>query len=228
MPVIDFTEIPQANVGGGSQDTFELFARDFLAASGYSIEEDPSRGTDRGKDLLVSETLTGIVQPKKRRWVVSCKHYAHSSGAVGDGDESDIVGRVRKFKADGFMAFYSTIPSSSLMQTLTGHKGEIDIEDWDREKIEGRLITDPKLQTVFERYFPASYREWRQRQLKDKLVSQVLKGKEQEKIELTLEDGAILLEGIERIQMTANEWNNIFPTWPTLLPTGKPLGFVQK
>ena len=65
MPVIDFTEIPQANVGGGSQDTFELFARDFLAASGYSIEEDPSRGTDRGKDLLVSETLTGIVQPKK-------------------------------------------------------------------------------------------------------------------------------------------------------------------
>ncbi len=30
MPVLDFTEIPEAHLATGRQDTFELFARDFL------------------------------------------------------------------------------------------------------------------------------------------------------------------------------------------------------
>jgi hypothetical protein len=222
MPAIDFTEIPPANSRDGSQDTFELFARDFLAALGFNIEEGPSRGADRGKDLLVCETLSGVVQPKNRRWVVSCKHNAHSGKAVGDGDENDIVGRVRKFKADGFMAFYSTIPSSALTQTLTGHKDEIDADVWDREKIEEHLVSRPELETVFRRYFPKSSREWRKRQLTDELMRQVSKGKGQETIELTLEEGALLLEEIGKWQMTANEWNNIFPAWPNLPPSGKP------
>lgn len=28
--VLDFKEIPQANIASGEQDTFELFARDFI------------------------------------------------------------------------------------------------------------------------------------------------------------------------------------------------------
>jgi hypothetical protein len=30
MPQLDFKEIPQANLASGEQDTFELFAREFL------------------------------------------------------------------------------------------------------------------------------------------------------------------------------------------------------
>ena len=30
MPCIDFREIPEAHVASGNQDSFELFARDFL------------------------------------------------------------------------------------------------------------------------------------------------------------------------------------------------------
>ena len=58
--ILDFKEIPQANKGGGLQDTFELFARDFLAYLGYRIVEDPDRGADGKRDLIVEEVVEGI------------------------------------------------------------------------------------------------------------------------------------------------------------------------
>jgi hypothetical protein len=59
------------------------------------------------------------------------------------------------------MAFYSTIPSSGLMRTLKSHDRQVSVQIWDREKIEGRLVSDRRLQSVFERYFPQSYQAWR-------------------------------------------------------------------
>lgn len=58
--LIDFKEIPQANIGGGLQDTFELFARDFLELLDYHIIQNPGRGADRKKDLIVSEERKGV------------------------------------------------------------------------------------------------------------------------------------------------------------------------
>jgi hypothetical protein len=161
MPIIDFREVPEANTGKGDQDTFELLARDFFQALGFEIGESPSRGADGGKDLIIFESLVGSVSATKRRWVVSCKHNARSGKAVGDRDEIDVLGRVRKFKADGFMGFYSTLPSNGLMQTLRSHESEIAIHLWDRERIESELVSDKRLQMVFKRYFPDSYDEWR-------------------------------------------------------------------
>ena len=86
--LLDFREIPQANVGGGLQDTFELFTRDFLAYLGYRIVQDPDRGADGKKDLIVDEIIKGITSEYTIRWLVSCKHYAHSGAAVKDSDES--------------------------------------------------------------------------------------------------------------------------------------------
>lgn len=102
-----------------------------------------------------------MIRDDKRKWVVSCKHYAHSGNSIGDKDEIDVMGRVRKFKASGFMAFYSTLPSSGLAQTFNAHKDQAPIEVWDNEKIENLLITDPRLQIIFERFFPKSYKAWR-------------------------------------------------------------------
>ena len=48
MSAIDFKEMPEAHLGGGLQDTFELFARDFLSYLRYTVAEDPSRGADGG------------------------------------------------------------------------------------------------------------------------------------------------------------------------------------
>jgi hypothetical protein len=161
MPIIDFTEIPIANTGKGDQDIFELFARDYFDALGFGIEQGPSRGPDGGKDLIVTESLFGTVSSSVKRWIVSCKHFIHSKKSVGDKDETDILGRVRKYKAQGFMAFYSTIPSSGLMRTMESHKDEIEIQVWDRERIESDLLTKPRLHIVFERYFPKSFQSWK-------------------------------------------------------------------
>lgn len=155
-PVIDFKEIPPANIGDGYQDTFEMFARDFLRALGYHIEEGPGRGADRGKDLLVLESLSGVLSNASRRWLVSCKHFAHSGKAVG-AQETDIYDRVRQFECRGFMAFYSTLPTSTLNEKLSSvaSKG-IDIEVLDRTTIEHLLLSDERLQDVMARYFPRS------------------------------------------------------------------------
>jgi len=41
MPILDFLEIPRADVASGEQDCFELFARDFLSVFGYTIVSGP-------------------------------------------------------------------------------------------------------------------------------------------------------------------------------------------
>ncbi len=50
--MIDWREIADS-------DTWESFARDFLAELGFVIEVGPGRGPDAGRDLLVSEQLNG-------------------------------------------------------------------------------------------------------------------------------------------------------------------------
>ena len=51
--MIDFKEIP------ADGEVWEMFARDFLAETGFQIETPPDRGADGGKDLLVTERLVG-------------------------------------------------------------------------------------------------------------------------------------------------------------------------
>lgn len=82
MPVLDFKEIAQANLPTGKQDSFELFARDFLKAMGLEILEGPSRGADDGMDLIAIETQEGPLGKINTKWLVSCKHYAHSGKSV--------------------------------------------------------------------------------------------------------------------------------------------------
>lgn len=165
MSKINFKEIPQANTGEGNQDTFELLARDFLFVLGYKIEEGPSRGPDGGKDLIVLEPMSGILSSTNRKWLVSCKHFAHSGKSVGTNDEVDIIVRVEKSSCDGFMAFYSTIPSSTLQDTLTKLKDRMAIEVLDGAKIEHFLVNDQNLEKVAARYFPVSYRNERKREV---------------------------------------------------------------
>ncbi len=157
---LDFTEIPIANSGDGDQDTFEMFARDFLLVLGYEIEEGPSRGADGGKDLVVLEPLSGILSSNtNKRWVVSCKHYAHSGKSVGTNDEINIIDRIEKFKADGFMAFYSTIPSSRLNDNFNSFKSRMLIEVLDGARIKQLLTSNAGLELVIAQYFGQSYKE---------------------------------------------------------------------
>ena len=158
MALIDFTEIPQGNLGGGKQDTFELFAREFLHMYGFKIIDGPDRGPDGGRDIIVEETRVGSIGETKIRWLVSCKHYAHRGKSVFDDDEVDIPGRVEQFSCAGFIGFYSTVMSSSLNNKINSFRSRFEIEIFDNEKIERALIENKKMESIVKRFFPNSYK----------------------------------------------------------------------
>ncbi len=156
--ILDFKEIPQANRGSGLQDTFELFTRDFLQYLGYRIVADPDRGADGKKDLIVDEVIPGITSEYTIRWLVSCKHFAHSGNSVKDTDEPNITERLNQHGCQGFMGVYSTLQSTSLSGILSGVRNKAI---YDHEKIEGLLLRDNEGQHLASRYFPKSFASFR-------------------------------------------------------------------
>jgi hypothetical protein len=162
MPILDFCEIPEAHKNSGKQDSFELFARDFLEYLGYKIVQGPDRGADGGKDLIVEEIRKGVGGKTVVKWLVSCKHKAHSGSSVGSSDEIDIVDRVRANSCMGFIAFYSTLPSSGLTKKLEGLRLQgIEYQIYDYEQIEKKLLGSLEGVEIAERYFPNSIRIWK-------------------------------------------------------------------
>lgn len=152
--IVDFTELP------ADGELWEMFARDFLLKLGFFIENQPNRGPDGGKDLLVTEQLSGFLNKYRWRWLVSCKHYANSNKSVSEVDEINIQERVDNFNADGFLGFYSTIPSSGLNSRLEGLKANGRIQDF--RVFDSRLIENYMIRIGFSdilmRYFPLSYK----------------------------------------------------------------------
>ncbi len=160
MPIIDFKEIPQANIGSGLQDTFELFCRDFLQCMGYKIIQHPSRGADGGKDMIVSETLTGIIYSEPVNWLVSCKHTAHSGNSISAKDEADLSDRINSFNCIGYIGMYSVIAGASLSDKLHRMSNKHKFILFDCKKIEYEIINNPKMTHLFRQYFPKSYKEY--------------------------------------------------------------------
>ncbi len=152
--LIDFTEIdPDGEV-------WELFARDFLKELGFFIESTPDRGADGGKDLLISEQLEGHLNKYRFKWLVSCKHNAKSKKSVKEEDEINIQERVESFGADGFIGFYSTLPSSGLNTRLNNLKEKNKVKDYqifDSKLIENYLIRIG-FSKLLMRYLPNSYK----------------------------------------------------------------------
>lgn len=151
--MIDFKEIPNGEI-------WELFARDFLTQLGFFIESSPDRGSDAGKDIFVSEELTGTLGRYRLRWLVSCKHNAVSGKAVNEADERNILERIESFGAQAFIGFYSTIPSSALNSRLKQLRDGGKIKDYrifDHKLIESHLI-QIGYSMLLMRYLPQSYK----------------------------------------------------------------------
>jgi hypothetical protein len=161
MSAIDFKEIPKANLASGEQDKWELFAEGFLKQAGFNILSGPNRGADGGRDILALETRTGVGGETRVKWLVSCKHNAHSGESVTLEQEKDILDRVKSNGCKGFLAVYSTLPSSGLLKKLEGLQGEIEWFIYDSESIEATLLKNPDGILLAERYFPVSVRKWK-------------------------------------------------------------------
>lgn len=160
--MIDFREIPQANKSNGGQDRFEQFACDFLETIGFKIIRRPDRGPDGKKDLIVSDTRTGVSGETTIKWLVSCKHFAHSDNSVKDTDEPDIYDRVLKHNCQGFLGFYSTLPSSTLSDKLYALRDRIEGTTYDSTRIERELLSCNQKERLLASYFPDSNDKYRQ------------------------------------------------------------------
>lgn len=159
MPAFDFKEIPTP-AHGDTRDLFELFAREFLELIGLKVVVGPDRGTDAGRDLVVEERRAGVAGETRIKWLVSCKHKAHSGTAVSPSDEADIHDRVRTHNCDGFMTLYSTVPSAGLAAKLNA-KLPFEVQVYDPEKIERHLLSSGQNGLALaKRFFPASLARW--------------------------------------------------------------------
>lgn len=79
--------------------------------------------------MIVDEIIKGVASEYTIRWLVSCKHYAHSGQAVKDSDEINIVERLRQHGCDGFMGVYSTLTATSLSGLLPGTSRELSLRE---------------------------------------------------------------------------------------------------
>ncbi|CAH7201366.1 conserved hypothetical protein [Vibrio chagasii] len=164
MGILDFREICSGNPSHQSvkdapsgtsnyPDDFELFCQEFFVqVKRFRIFRSVSNGPDLGIDLGVEElTPTG-----KKRWLVSCKHYAHSGGYISDSVERGITERVDSWDCDGFIPFYTGVPTSTLSQHILGVEKRLSVERYYKERIEKELLESSVGSELASRYFPRS------------------------------------------------------------------------
>ncbi|MFA7281835.1 MAG: hypothetical protein WC100_17255 [Sterolibacterium sp.] len=164
MGVLDFREIrsPKLNhqtnmpIGVSSlPDDFELFCQEFFGiVRRMRIFKCVSSGNDGGIDLGVEETSEG---GRVTRWLVSCKHKAHSDAPVAEAEEKNIIERVAAWECDGFIPFYTTVPAAKVETLITGlEKFGKRVERYSKERIERELLESPTGAKLAARYFPRS------------------------------------------------------------------------
>ena len=159
MPALSFTEIASAQQGP-DRDQFEMFAREFLLQEGFEVIAWPDRGADGGRDLILKETREGPGGSSEILWLVSCKHSAHSGASVGPTQEANIRDRLETHECTGFIAFYSTLPSSGLTPYLDSLRPKLGLLIYDREEIERKLLDSEGGRRLAARFMPVSFRKW--------------------------------------------------------------------
>lgn len=159
MPALVFREIALAHKGT-DRDQFELFARDFLEAEGFKIVTSPDRGPDAGRDLIVKELRDGPGGQTEVLWLVSCKHKVESGNAVSHAEETNIRDRLETHSCNGFIAFYSTLPSTTLSTHLAALCPKYGLLIFDKESIEKKLLDSPNGRSIAARYMPLSFQKW--------------------------------------------------------------------
>ncbi|MDR1963675.1 MAG: hypothetical protein LBQ50_07845 [Planctomycetaceae bacterium] len=150
MNLFDFTEIP------ADGERWVRFAKDFLQHFGFYIETPPYRDAENVFDFCAVEQVSGKFNYHPFRWLVSCRHKAATRTAVKESEEADILERLLRSRADGFLGFYSTPVSPALEFYLSEIKSRFQIKDYrilDAKFLETHLAT-PAFARIALRYFP--------------------------------------------------------------------------
>lgn len=159
MAILRFPEIPPAH-SGTERDQFELFAREVLVHEGFTVIAGPDRGADAGRDMIVDEVRRGPGGSSIVRWLVSCKHKAHSGHSVTPADEQNLRDRIETHGCHGLLCFYSTLPSSGLSTNLMALRRQFELNIYDPELIERKLLNNTWGHALAARFMPHSFGKW--------------------------------------------------------------------
>lgn len=155
--MLDFKEL---DVSGND---FEILIRELLYNMGLEVYWS-GKGADGGKDLLCIEKPLSNFKTVEKRWVVQCKHNAHSRKSVSLNDLEDIVGVCDEHNATGYMLACSTYPSSALVKRFEQIQNNKNITTafWDYRTIERELLK-PGNWNLVNMFFPKSMNnsKWR-------------------------------------------------------------------
>jgi hypothetical protein len=150
--MIDFKELPQDGTA------FEQLIREILLLRNLNPHW-TGKGTDQGRDIIATETLTGEIASYTRTWLVQCKHFAHSGRSVGREDVGGIIDDCRQIKATGYLLACSTQASSSLVTKLRELEENSDYKFvariWDSVDIE-KMLMEPRYFALGHLFFPRS------------------------------------------------------------------------
>lgn len=148
--MIDFKELDKDG------NDFELLIREILYNKGLEVYWS-GKGIDGGKDLLCIERPKSCFKSVEKRWVVQCKHNAHSGKAVSAAELEDIAGVCDAHNADGYILACTTYPSSSLVQRFEQIQSNrhIAVVFWDARTIERELLC-PDNWDIANIFFPKS------------------------------------------------------------------------
>lgn len=155
--MLDFKELPSDG------DRFELLTRELLYNKGLEVYWS-GKGADGGKDLLCIEKNKSYFKTSTKRWLIQCKHNAHSGKSVSISDLDNIMDSCAQHNATGYLLVCSTFPSSAVVKRLEEIQNNKSITTafWDNCILERELL-QPVNWSLLNKFMPKSARSlgWR-------------------------------------------------------------------
>lgn len=148
--MLDFRELSQDGTD------LERLTREIFVNEGYEVHW-TGKGTDGGRDLIVVEKVKGPLSDFERKWLIQCKHKAHSGQSIGKSEANSLITDCERINATGYLMVCTTALSSGLIQAYKeiSDKRELKIQYWDEVRLEDRLLKPCNFHLIHQ-FFPKS------------------------------------------------------------------------
>ncbi|WP_042201254.1 restriction endonuclease [Paenibacillus camerounensis] len=148
--MINFKELPRDGTD------LERLTRELFHREGYEVHW-TGKGPDGGRDLIVIEKVQGPLSKFERKWLIQCKHKAHSGNSIGKDEANSLITDCERINAEGYLMVCTTSLSSGLIQAYEEIKSsrKLVIDYWDDVKLEEKLLKPTNFQLV-DQFFPIS------------------------------------------------------------------------
>ena len=208
---------------------FETLICQLLEAMEFRILEKPAIGAEGGRDILVERSIKDVMNERREKVVIQCKHKAHSGRPVNDNDIGIFQNALLRYKSKGYLLVTSTTVTENVSKTFRQFTNDHQWADfWDVDTLIAHLLKYPRICSTF---FPHKTKPTEQvdiladeikvwldtmgysvtRQLHDResldLVSKRQRGLEEFHVLVRCIAGEITVERLEQINQYINDWH---------------------